>query len=143
MQKQPHIATETLSRKLTLDIFEMAEKRVTKMTEKARAALQTPSKKRKNNTSSINGPSEPKKAKPNPLSRNSKDRATEPLSPSPPTDVIPKPRAMQSRRAIVQTEEEEAAMYEDAIEISNQSGSDGNEPLDKEESAEDELSELY
>jgi hypothetical protein len=34
-------------------------------------------------------------------------------------------------------------MYEDAIEISDQSGSDGNEPLDKEESAEDELSELY
>jgi hypothetical protein len=128
-------------------MFETAAKRVTKMTEKAKAALQTSSKKRKNDTSSISGgPNEPKKAKPNPLSGNSKDRSTEPLSPSPPTsDVIqvPKPQVVQSHRAIIRTEEEEAAMYEDAIDISNQGSSDGDEPLHEEESAKDELSELY
>jgi len=123
-------------------------KRVTKMTEKAQAALETSGKKRKNDASSTSGASGPtsskaKKARSNQISGNSTDRTTEPLSPS----LTP----TQSHQTIDRTEEEEAARYEDATNISDQSDGDGDgdgegdgegEAL-AEESAEDELSEIY
>jgi hypothetical protein len=125
------------------NMFASTDKRVKKLTDTAQAALETSTKKRKSNADSI-GTSGPKRAKANPLSGNSKERTTEPLSPSPEL-ALPKP-GMQSRRTVVRTEEEEAALYDDAIEISDKSSNNDLDDeqhglLPEEESTEDELSE--
>ncbi|KAG0691654.1 hypothetical protein DFH29DRAFT_883977 [Suillus ampliporus] len=135
-------------------MFGSTSKRITKLTDKAKAALEGSSKKQKNDASSMTSTSEPKKAKPNRISGSSKDRDTELLSPSPPAEDVPT-KPTQSCKSVIRMEEEEAAMYEDAIEISdtNQSSNDGVDnadndnkdelsDTDKEESPEDELKRL-
>ena len=122
-------------------MFPSTDKRIKKLTDKAKAALETSINKRKSNADSA-GTSSPKRAKANPLSGTSKERTTEPSSPSP--ETLPKP-GVQSHQTFVSMEE--AALSDDAIEISDKSS---NNDLDdeqrelspEEESAEDELSEL-
>lgn len=123
-------------------MFPSTDKRVKKLTDKAKAALETSINKRKSNADSA-GTSSPKRAKANPLSGTSKERTTEPHSPSP--EALPKP-GVQSRQTFVPTEEE-AVLSDDAIEISDKSSNNDLddeqcELLPEEESAEDELSEL-
>ncbi|KAG2035039.1 hypothetical protein BDR03DRAFT_983973 [Suillus americanus] len=94
-------------------MFGSTNKRITKLTDKAKAALED---------------------------SNKKHRDTEPLLSE--EDVPTKPT--QSHKSVVQTEEEEAAMYEDAIEISDadNKNEDGPSNTDKEESPKDDLSAL-
>ncbi|KAG1775913.1 hypothetical protein EV702DRAFT_1046562 [Suillus placidus] len=117
---------------MQLDLFSKTSKRVTKLTDKAKAALEDKvdslvSKKRKNDISDASAaPDNTKKAKP-----------TQPSGST--NNVTPPSLPMTACRAVVCTEEEEAAMYDDAIVI----GDDIEEPraLSPEvESAEDELS---
>lgn len=116
---------------MQLDLFSKTSKRVTKLTDKAKAALEDKldssfSKKRKNDISDASAaPDNTKKAKP--------------TQPSGSANVTPPSPPMAARRAVVRTEEEEEAMYDNAIVISD----DIEEPraLSPEvESAEDELS---
>ncbi|KAG2741721.1 hypothetical protein P692DRAFT_20822084 [Suillus brevipes Sb2] len=130
-------------------MFGSMSKQITKLTDKAKAALEGSSKKQKNDASSMTSTSEPKKAKPNQISGNSKDRDTEPLSPSLSAEDIPT-KPTQSHKSVVRTEEEEAAIeISDTDQSSNNSVNNTNnnnkdEPSDtnKEESPEDELKRL-
>jgi hypothetical protein len=130
-------------------MFRSTSKQITKLTDKAKAALEGSGKKRKNDASSMTSTSEPKKAKPNQISRNSKDRDTEPLSPSPSAEDIPT-KPTQSHKSVVRTEEEEAAIEisdtdqssNNGVNNTNNNNEDEPSDTDKEESPEDELSEL-
>ena len=109
------------------NIFTAAAKRVTKLTDKAKAALEErleasgPSKKRMidaNGASAVSNKS--KKAKQNPPADISKDRPVAEASP-PPSDVRTAAEPHKIRRVIVRTEEEEEALYNNAIVIDDMS----------------------
>lgn len=140
------------------NIFTAAAKRVTKLTDKAKAALEErleatgPSRKRKidaKGASAVSNSS--KKAKQNlptdtskdrPVVGASKDRPVAEASPSPP-DVGTAAEPRKICRAIVRTEEEEEALYDNAIVIddeSEKSGSEAGNEASSPESAEDERS---
>ncbi|KAG1742795.1 uncharacterized protein EDB91DRAFT_1081416 [Suillus paluster] len=138
------------------NIFTTAARRVTKLTDKAKAALEErleatgPSKKRKIDAKGASVVSKnSKKAKQNPPTDISKDRPVigtskdRPVAEasSPPPDVGTAVELRAIRRAIVRTEEEEKALYDNAIVIdeeSEKSGCEAGNEASGPESAEDE-----
>jgi hypothetical protein len=116
-------------------MFGSTSKRITKLTDKAKAALEGSSKKQKNDASSMTSTSEPKKAKPNQISGNSKDRDTEPLSPSPSAEDVP------TKEAAIEISDTDQSSN-DGVNNADNDNEDEPSDTDKEESPEDELSEL-
>ncbi|KAG2335774.1 hypothetical protein BDR05DRAFT_953832 [Suillus weaverae] len=133
------------------NIFTAAAKQVTKLMDKAKAALEErleasgPSKKCRidaNGTSAVSN--NLKKAKQNPPTDISKDRLVAKASP-PPSDVRTAAEPHKIRCVIVRTEEEEEALYDNAIVIDDTSKKSGDEAGSKAsgpESAEDERTRL-
>ncbi|KAG2127194.1 uncharacterized protein EDB93DRAFT_1257150 [Suillus bovinus] len=133
------------------NIFTAAVKQVTKLTDKAKAALEErleasgPSKKRMidaNGASAVSNKS--KKAKQNPPADISKDRLVAEASP-PPSDVRTAAEPRKICCVIVRTEEEEEALYNNAIvidDMSEKSGDEAGSEASGPESAEDERTRL-
>ncbi|KAG1734355.1 hypothetical protein EDD22DRAFT_960099 [Suillus occidentalis] len=122
------------------NIFTAAAKQVTKLTDKAKAALEErleasrPSKKcmiDANGASAVSN--NLKKAKQNPPADISKDRLVAKTSP-PPSDVRMAAEPCKIRHVIVHTKEEEEALYDTSKKSGDKAGSKASGP----ESAEDE-----
>lgn len=131
------------------NIFTAAAKQVTKLTDKAKAAIEdkleaaTPSKKRKidaaKGASAVS--SNPKKAKPTPPTGTPKDRPVSAEALSSPPDVGTGPAPCKNCCAVVQTEEEEALLHNDPIIVDDEHEKSENENDNQSsgpESAEDE-----
>jgi hypothetical protein len=116
--------------------------RVTKLTDKAKAAIEEKietSKKRKNAPSAANAV--PKKAKPTQPNGHAKDRS---LNAEDFAEASPPPATTgMSHSAVVRTEEEEAELFADAELVDDESETESSVPLEPSsdvENAEDELS---
>jgi hypothetical protein len=137
------------------NIYTTAAKRVTKLTDKAKAAIEdkleaaAPSKKWKidaaKGASAVS--SNPKKAKPTPPTGTPKDRPVSAEASSSPPDMgtgpATGPAPCKNCRAVVRTEEEEALLHNDPIIVDDEHEKSENENSNQSpgpESAEDERS---